>query len=110
LNHRWDDPFLLEALAAEDRTALGRLEGHSGFRAAIRTGSAGLGAYGCSTRGALGLALLASFGIVLKLFVVEKQLLASGEYKLIPAIHTFQNLIDEFHRAFSSRSCQRCRS
>ena len=97
---------MLEALAAEYRTTLGRLEGHSGFHAAVRAGRAGLGAYGCSTRCAFSLALLASFWIVLKLFVVEKQLLASGEYKLIPAIHTLKNLVDELHLSFPSRAAE----
>jgi len=37
------------------------------------------------------------FGVVLELFIVEKQLFAGREYKLGPAVVTLQYSIDEFH-------------
>jgi hypothetical protein len=48
--------------------------------------------------GSLGLALLASLGVVLELLVVKKQLLACGENKFFAAINTLQDSIGKFHR------------
>jgi hypothetical protein len=39
-------------------------------------------------------------GIVLELFIVEKELLARGEHKFGTAVRTLQNPIDEFHGRF----------
>jgi hypothetical protein len=41
--------------------------------------------------------LLASLGVVLELLVVEKQLLARGEYKFFAAINALQDSIRKFH-------------
>jgi hypothetical protein len=46
---------------------------------------------------ALGLALLAAFGVVLELFVVKENLLAGGEYELGAAVDALQYAICEFH-------------
>jgi hypothetical protein len=45
----------------------------------------------------LRLALLAVFGIVLELFIVKKQLLASREHKFGPAVIALQYFVSEFH-------------
>jgi hypothetical protein len=41
--------------------------------------------------------LLAVFGIVLELFVVEKELLTRGEHEFCSAIVALQDSVDEFH-------------
>ena len=46
---------------------------------------------------ALCLALLATLGVVFKLFVVEKDLLAGRKNELGTAVYARQNSIDEFH-------------
>jgi hypothetical protein len=55
------------------------------------------------TAGALGLALLAVFGVVLELFIVEKQLLARRKNELGAAVDTLQNTIGEFHGRLASQ-------
>jgi hypothetical protein len=64
---------------------------------ALRTGGAGFCTYCRSAGGPLGLAKLAPLRIVPELLVVKEKLFPRGEYKLIPAIHTFENLVDELH-------------
>jgi len=51
--------------------------------------------------------LLASFWIIFELFVVKEDLFAGGENEIVAAVHTFQDLIDEFHGLFphSGSSC-----
>jgi len=96
--------LLLEALAAEDRPSLCRLEGNGGLLAALRTGSAGFrfvgylsgrrrAQYGNSLR----LTHLAAFRFVLELLVVEKQLFACSKNKIGSAVDTLQYLVLEFH-------------
>jgi hypothetical protein len=50
------------------------------------------------------LADLAPLGIIPKLAVVEKQLLARGKDKVLPAVNTLQNLINELHKGFRFRA------
>ena len=88
---------LLEAGAAEYGASLSGTEGDGGFNAAGRTVCSGFGADTRATTGALGLALLAALGVVFKILVVEKQLLARGEDEIRAAINAFQYLIREFH-------------
>ncbi len=65
--------------------------------AAFRAGCARFRAHRRSARRALCLAQLAAFGIVPELLVMKEKLFPGGEYKFIPAIHTFENLVDELH-------------
>jgi len=51
-------------------------------------------AKGCQ---ALSFAALAAFGLVLELFVVKKQLLACGKYKIPAAVDALQHPVSEFH-------------
>jgi hypothetical protein len=53
--------------------------------------------------GALRLALLAVFGVVFELFIVEKELLAGRKNELGPAVDTLQNSIGEFHGQLASQ-------
>lgn len=88
--------LVLEALAAEDRPSLRGFEGNGGLDPAIRADGAGLGARDSGSgraasgthrrTGAPGLAGLAPFGVVLKLFVEEKELFAGSEDELSTAI------------------------
>jgi len=55
------------------------------------------------TAGALRLALLAVFGVVFELFIVEKELLAGRKNELGAAIDTFQDSISEFHGQLASQ-------
>jgi hypothetical protein len=41
--------------------------------------------------------LLATFGIVLKLFIVEEKLLTSGENEFIAAVYAFEDSILKVH-------------
>jgi len=43
------------------------------------------------------------FGVVLELFVVEKQLLTCGEHKLCAAVAALQNSVNEFHGRFPQK-------
>ena len=88
--------LLLETGSAENRSALRRLEGNRGFSAAFRAGGSRFRTDPAAAR-ALCLALLAMLGVVLELFVVEKQLFAGGEHELRSAIVTLQNSVDKFH-------------
>jgi hypothetical protein len=51
----------------------------------------------------LRLALLAVFGVVLELFIVEKGLLAGRKNELGAAVDTLQNSIGEFHGQLASQ-------
>lgn len=95
---------LLEALPAEHRPALRGLERNRSFTLAPGTNRLGfdpLHAAGTLAQaerlGALALTGLAAFWLILKLFIVEEKLLASGKDEVGSAIHTFQNLILELH-------------
>jgi hypothetical protein len=55
------------------------------------------------TAGALRLALLAVFGVVFELFIVEKELLAGSKNELGAAVDTFQDSIGEFHGRLASQ-------
>jgi hypothetical protein len=95
---------LLETFTAQYRPTLRRTEWNCGFFAALRAGCARLSFAvrlpmrpGSDHGNALGLAVLAAFRLVLKLFVVEKQLLSGCEHEIRATIHTLQNLVLEFH-------------
>src|SRR5262245_47638248 len=94
---------LLEALLTEHGTPLGGTEGHGRFLAARGTGGLCLDPIAGRRRprthpvGALGLAGLASFGLVLELFVGEKELLAGGPDEISTAIRAPQGLVLELH-------------
>jgi hypothetical protein len=89
---------LLEARPAEHRAALRGLEGNRRFRGALRTDRPGLGADTISgSSHTLDLALLTTLWIVFELLIVKEELLAGGKDKVVTAIRTFQNLIDEIH-------------
>lgn len=47
--------------------------------------------------GALRLAVLTAFRLVLELFVVEEELFTGGKYEVITAIHALQVSVLEFH-------------
>jgi hypothetical protein len=90
--------FALEALAAEDGTSLCGFKGYGCLDTAFGAMSASLSAGEASrsrtrTRahactGAFGLARFASLGVVLELFVEEKELFAGSEDELSTAICT----------------------
>jgi hypothetical protein len=95
---------LLETFTAQYRPPLRRTEWNCGFFAALRAGRARLSLArrmpvpsGSDDGNALGLAVFATFRFVLKLFVVEKQLLSGCEHEIRATIHTFQHLVLEFH-------------
>ena len=74
------------------------LKRNSGFGGALGTNSPGLGAHAIAGSGhTLNFALFATLWIVLKLLIVKEQLFASSKDKVVTAIRTFQNLIDEIH-------------
>lgn len=94
--------ILLETRTAENWSALCGFEGDRGFGAACRAGCTGFSPHApaaCAFR----LALLAVFGIVLELLIVEEKLLARGEYKFGAAVTTLQNPIDKFHGRLPQR-------
>jgi hypothetical protein len=94
---------LLEAGSAEHGTALRGLEGHGGFRSALRANGSGFGANTAAGSGyPLNLALLAPLRIVLELLVVKKQLFPSGKDEVVTAIRTLQNLVHKVHNASPS--------
>jgi len=94
----------LKAFAAQYWTPLRRLERNRGLMTAVRAGGAGFRTYRRSARGPLRLAKLAPLRIVPELLVMKEKLFPCGEYKLIPAIHTLKNLVDELHLSFPSRA------
>jgi hypothetical protein len=89
--------LLLEASAAQYRSALGGLERNRSFLPALRTNGSGLRANPMTAARALRLALLAALGVIRKLFVVEENLLASRENKVGAAVNAFQDSIGKFH-------------
>lgn len=89
--------LLLKTAPAQYGPALSGLEWNSGFGPAFRTNRAGLGPNLLIATHAFGLALLAALGIVLELFVVEKNLLSCGEDKLSAAVDTCEDAIGKFH-------------
>jgi hypothetical protein len=91
-------PPLLEAGPAEHGTTLCGLKGNGSFGGAFRTDCPSFCANAGSSAGhALDLALFAALWIVFELLVVKEKLFASGEDKVVTAIRTFQNLVDEVH-------------
>ena len=46
---------------------------------------------------AFDLALFTALWIILKLFIVKKELFAGGKDEVVAAVRTFQNLVDEIH-------------
>jgi hypothetical protein len=101
-------PFLRKAFAAENGTALCGAEGNSCFLAALRAGGSSfhtrITAPITARRGicgedgyALGFADLAALGLVLELFVEEKQLFPGSKDKVRAAINAGQYLILKFH-------------
>ena len=97
---------LLKTFAAENGTSLGWLKGNGSFLAAGRAVGPGFGALVIAATVVaacpdlprpLGLARFAAFRLVLKLFIVEKKLLAGREDEVRAAVHALQNPILEFH-------------
>jgi len=78
-----------EALPAEHRASLSRLEGNRGFPPALRAGGGGFRLALSSGRAALALILasLAPFGFVLEVFVVEEVLFSRREYEFCSAVY-----------------------
>jgi hypothetical protein len=92
----WRGPVLLEACSAEHGPPLGRTEGNRRLLATDPALRPGLCPY-AGAAAPLKLAHLAALGIIVKLFIVKEQLLAGGEDKVLPAIHTPQYLVLECH-------------
>jgi hypothetical protein len=95
---------LLEALAAKNRAALSRAEGHRSFLSALRAICLRFGAHrrtatssSAASFGALGFASLAALGLVLEALIREKHLLARSKNKLGATLRTLQDLIVVFH-------------
>jgi hypothetical protein len=88
--------ILLETGAAQYRPSLRRTEGNRGLLFAYRTMRPGLCPH-AGTAAPLQLARLAALGIVVKLLVVKKQLLAGGKDKVFSAVHAFEYLVLKFH-------------
>jgi len=89
-------PVLFETGPAEHRSSLRWAEGnrrllsaHRALRPRLRTDT--------RTAAPFQLARFAALRIVVKLLVVKKKLLAGGEDKILPAIHTPEYLVLEFH-------------
>lgn len=89
--------MLLEAGAAENRPSLGGFKRNSRLHAAFRTGRARLRTHPLRASRPFRLALLTVLRIVLELFVVEKNLLASCKHELCAAVYTLEHSIGEFH-------------
>jgi hypothetical protein len=102
-----DISLLREALTAEDGAALCGSEGDGGFLAALGAGGSSFHARkvvrvahagrGGKDGDALRLTSLTAFGLVLELFVAEKQLFPGGEDKVSTAVDAGQYLILKFH-------------
>jgi len=77
---------------------LRRLKGNRGFSSAFRTNRPGFCAHTIAgSCHALDLALFAALWIILKLFIVKKELFAGGKDEVVATVRTFQNLVDEIH-------------
>ena len=96
----------LEAFPAQYRTTLRGLErdsclfaasGACGARLHLLVEIAAAGSAMSHIRRALRLAILATLGFVLELFIVEKELFAGGKYEVVTAIHALQVSVLEFH-------------
>src|SRR5271157_1980003 len=99
---------MLKTLAAQHRSSLRRPERHRGLFPALRAVCPGLrlrvrmparrsvrrSSKLCHS---LALAVLAAFGFVLELLVVEKQLLTRCEHEIRATIYALQNLVLVFH-------------
>jgi len=117
-SRNWFALLFLETGTAQNWSALRRLEWYRRFRTASGTCRSGLRA-NPSSACPLCLALLAVLGVVLKLLVVEKQLLTRGEHKLGAAVSTLQYSVNKFHgrlpqsreeRSKSAMNVRACRS
>src|ERR1035441_304868 len=96
-----------EALAAKYRPALSRFEGYRGFPAAL--GASGYGLRLAGSRGrttlALILAVLAPFGFVLEVLVVEEVLFSRREYEFCSAVYALEVAVLEIrHNSLSPMS------
>jgi hypothetical protein len=99
--------LLGEAFTAEDGAILRGAEGDSGLLATLGAGrpsfdtrevvSVAQGLRGSKNGDALGLAGFAALGLVLELFVVEKQLFPGGKNEVGAAVDAGQYLILKFH-------------
>ena len=100
--------FLLrEAFAAEDGATLGGAERDGGLLAALRTGGSSFDASvmvsvtrrrrGGENGHPLGLAGFAALGLVLELFVVEKQLFPGGKNEVGAAVDAGEYFVLKFH-------------
>ena len=100
--------LLLEALTAEHRASLRRLEGDGRLFAACRAAGLGLDLVvaAVAARSYLGrtfaFAGFAAFGFVLELFVVEEKLFAGGKNEIGPTINTLEGPILKFHLSRTS--------
>jgi len=102
-----DAPLLREAFPAEDGTALRGAERDRSLLAALRASGLSLHAgivmsiarrrRRVKHRYALGLAGFTTLGLVLELFVVEKQLLPGGEDEARAAVDAGEYLVLKFH-------------
>jgi len=86
-----------EALAAEYRPALSRLEGDRGFPAALGAGGGGLRLALSPGRTALALVLtvLTPLGFVLEVLIVEEVLFSRREYEIRTAIDALEGAVLE---------------
>ena len=84
-----------KAFAAVNRPALRGLEGDGGLPAALRAGGHGfrLGKPRACRALALQLAILAAFGLVLEVLVVEEVLFSRCEYEIRSAVHALEDAI-----------------
>ena len=94
-----------EALTAINRSALGRLEGNSGFPAALRTDGCCLRPLRAGTCRSLplGLARLAALGFIFKILVVEEVLLSRRKNKLRSTIRALDDSIRKLWHHHRSR-------
>jgi hypothetical protein len=88
---------LLEAEPAKHRPALRGTKWNRRLLAACRASGARLSSNARTTVCTLSLALLATLGVVFKLFIVKEKLLSRGEDELITAIDTLEHSILKFH-------------
>jgi hypothetical protein len=83
-----------EALAAEDRTALGGLEGNRSFPPTLRARGHGFAFRKSAARTlSFGLAGFAAFGFIFEVLIVEEMLLSRGKNKICSAIYTLKDSI-----------------
>lgn len=88
---------LAKARSAENGPPLRGAKRHGCFGATLCASCARLRPNACSAVSAPGFALLAEFGIILKLFLVKEELLALGKDKVFPTGRTLQYTIGKFH-------------